>query len=197
MRKTKSFFSELLFLIIFSIVGISIGFVVGVDVITLYGEGLFTSWQQFESSLKFNKIIDLNYRTIWAKTSDGKLYSLDFNCYRDEPCNKWIEIDKMPSNIHGFGEQIAIENAPCQIRDFRFYRTPKNVVQCAESSIKGIEFSTYNHYVLLENGTIWTSQFSSLSINSEVLLLFSSIGLVLGFVAFVRFVKRRRTKQPK
>jgi hypothetical protein len=198
MKRIKSFFSYLLYFIGFSILGISIGFGVGYGLKTLYSEGLFTSWQQLDGSLRFIKLVEVTYDEIWAKTVDGKLYSWSFNCYREEPCNVWLETNEVLGNIHNFGEQSEIKNTSCQILDFKLYRKhPGNVVQCAENSIFGVESSMFSYYVLLENGTIWASHFHPSNIIGLVMISFSFIGFILGVRAFIVFVNRRREKKPK
>jgi hypothetical protein len=196
MQKMKSFCLYLLYFLGFSILGISIGFGIGVGLKILYDEGLFTSWKQLDGSLRYTELVKVTYDDIWAKTLDGKVYSWSFNCYREEPCNVWIETNETLENAQNFGQLSKIGNAPCQILDFKLYRKPpRNAVQCGESMIFGVESSLFSYYVLLENGTIWASHFHPSNIFGLVMILFLPVGFILGVRVFIIFVNRRRKTQ--
>ena len=195
MQQTKSFLLSLLFFIVFSILGIAVGFGIGQIVITFNNEGLFTSWKRLDGSLKFEQIADATSQMVWAKAANEKLYSQDSNCYRNaNSCNQWAETSEIPNDIHNVPEQPMIKNGSCPIHNFRFFRKPPgNLVECAQTQFLGFDSGTVVYYALLRDGTIWTWRFSGSTIVDIFLtVLFSLVGLVLSIIIFVVFMIRRR-----
>lgn len=193
MERVKSILLTLLFFIVFSVLGIAVGFGVGHVVVILDNEGLFSSWKLLDGSLKFEQIIDATSQTVWAKTNDGKLYSWKFNCLN---CNRWIETQDVPTDLYDSGERSMIKDITCETDSYKFFRQPPgHLVECARGWFAGPEFGTVVYYALLEDGKIWTWQHtSSMVFDIIVPISFSFGGLILGIIAFMVFVIRRRMK---
>ena len=193
MQTVKNLFLSLLFFIVFSVLGNAVGFGIGYIVTILNNEGLFISWKQLDSHLEFEKIADVTSQTVWARASDGKLYSWDSNCDRETKCNRWVETKGIPNIIYGGPEQPMIKNDSCQIRKFRFIgKLPGNLLECAQGSFLGFDSETTVYYALLDDGTIWTWRFSrSMIVDIFLTILFSFGGLVLGILVFFVFMIRR------
>lgn len=124
MRQVKRFSLLLLLFIVFSVLGSAVGFGVGCIVVTLNNEGLFATWKQLDGSLKFEQIVDVTSQTIWAQTSDGKIYSRGSSCYHEAQCNTWAETKEVPNLVYDGPEQPMIKSDSCQITRFRFLRKP-------------------------------------------------------------------------
>ncbi len=196
MQQLKNFFSSLLFFIGFSVLGIVVGFGVGYIVTVLNNEGLFASWKQLDSSKKFENIVDISFQTIWAQTSDEKLYSLDFYCDSDPNCNQWIEAKDMPEDTNYAYEQPVKKSDTCKIPSFQFFRELSgNPIECAQIEFYGMESQTNASFALLDDGKIWSWEYTSSRIVDIVVPIFFSLGgLTLGIIAFIVFVIRRRMK---
>ena len=170
MQQAKSFFLSLLLFIVFSVLGIAVGFSAGYSIVVLDNEGLFSSWKLLNGSLKFEQIIDATSQTVWAQTKDGKFYSWNFNCLN---CNQWVETQEVPTDLYDFGERSMIKDVTCETRGHKFFRKPPgNIVECARGWFAGPEFGTVAYYALLEDGEIWTWQHSSSMIFDIVVPIF-------------------------
>jgi|SRR5688572_4034080 len=196
MQQAKTLFLSLLFFIGFSILGIAVGFGIGNIGVALNNEGLFTSWKQLDSSQKFEQIVDISFQTIWAQTSDEKLYSWKFYCNRNSDCNRWIEAKDIPENTNFAYEQPVKKSDACRIPSFQFFReVPGNPIECAQIEFYGMENQTNASFVLLDDGKIWSWQFtSSMIVDLLVLVRFSLSGLILGITFFIIFMIRRKKK---
>ena len=125
----KNLFLLLFSFIGFSILGMAIGFGIGSVGIVLNNEGLFTSWQQLDSSQKMEHIVDISFQKIWAQTSDNKLYSLKFYCDHTPDCNRWIEAKNISENTNFAYEQPVRKNDSCSIPSFQFFtKVPGNPI---------------------------------------------------------------------
>lgn len=100
MQNAKTLFLSLLLFIGFSILGIAVGFGIGSIGVALKNEGLFTSWKQLDGSQKIEHIVNISSQTIWAQTSDNKLYSWKFYCDHTPDCNQWIEAKDISENTN-------------------------------------------------------------------------------------------------
>lgn len=133
MQKAKILFLSLLFLIGFSIPGSVFGFGIGNIGVALNNEGLFTSWEPLDSSQKMEHIVDISFQTIWAQTSDGKLYSSKFYCDQTPDCNRWIEAKDISENTNFAYEQPVKKNDSCIIPSFssseKYLETLLNVLK--------------------------------------------------------------------
>ncbi len=115
MQKLKSYLLTLFFFVLFCILGIIVGIGLGYGVLILDSNGLFSSWELLNGSQQFEKIIRADTQTVWAQASDGKVYSWDTNCIR-ENCNQWVEVKEIPEAIYDPQERLVIGDL-CMLDD--------------------------------------------------------------------------------
>jgi hypothetical protein len=192
----KNFFLSFLFFIVFSVLGIAVGFGIGHLVTALNNEGLFTSWKQLDSSPKFKQIEDVSSEMVWAKAEDGKLYSWKFYCSRDPSCQQWVEVKELSNDTNYAYGQLIKKSDSCQNQSFRFYtKPPGNTIDCLQVEFAGIETGTSVHFALLDDGTMWAWQFTGTMIVDIFLTIWFSIGgLILGIIIFIVFMIRQARK---
>ena len=189
-----------LFAIIFVIIvflGITLGFRVGSFIEDFPTSGAFTSWRLLNSPVKFTEIVDINPDGIWAQTTEGKLY-FGLLCYEQvEICDsQWKETTSIPSNAHDNDYWPTMEKGKTCQKDVQGYpkKLPGEIVECVIKSFPegGRGQSTY--VALLKDGTLW--QWYQFHPNNDVpivaLIIGPFIGLVLGVIAGVRFLRLRK-----
>ncbi|MRS05119.1 hypothetical protein EG832_18190 [bacterium] len=192
MQKLKSCLLTLFFFILFCILGIIVGIGLGFGVLILDSNGLFSSWKLLNSSQPFEKIISADIQTVWAQATDGKIYSFNTNCYR-ENCNQWIEVKEIPEDYYGDEDKLVISDS-CPF-DKGIQKAPGNVIECAHIKLRGADFGGDVYYALLDGGKIWMWEHFSSSIDFEVAPVFGGFfGLIIGFVGFIFFMARRVAK---
>ncbi len=114
-------------------------------------------WEQINSSYTFTQIVDANSHSIWAKTTENRMYAWDFYCDSTTRCKEWVETDIIPDNAHdigGVGELQMVKATTCQLFETSPKQSPKNVVECAVGSHQ-LTVGSSTYYALLKDGTIW------------------------------------------
>jgi ABC-type antimicrobial peptide transport system permease subunit len=191
-QKLKSCLLTLFFFVLFCILGIIVGIGMGYGALILHSNGLFSSWELLNSDQQFEKIIRADTQTVWARASDGKVYSWDTNCIR-ENCNQWVEVKEIPEAIDDPQETLVI-GASCTLRN-GVRKAPGNVIECAHVKLRGPDYGVEVYYALLAGGKIWMWEYFISSIDLEVAPVFGGFfGLIIGFVGFIFFMARRVAK---
>lgn len=194
-QKLKSFLVSFLLLIVFSMVGIAIGYFAGATYADFKGEGKFSHWEELGGTLKFEQIVDATSQIIWAKTADGTLYSLATNCARGTNCYEWIEAKEVPADIHGYGGQSMERGSSCPPSQLKYFSNPPgNLVECVRAITYGMDImpGTTVYYALLEDGKIWAWTYSYSMMDDLIYsVLCTCPGLILGIVAFIFFMRYR------
>jgi len=194
MRKLKSCLLELFFFVLFCILGIIVGIGIGYGMLILDAYGIFSSWELLNGNQQLEKIMSADTQTVWARASDGKVYSWDTNCFR-ENCNQWVEVKEIPKDIDDW-ERLVISNSCTLGNGVR--KAPGNVIECAHVVLSGPDFGTTVYYVLMDGGKIWMWEHTNSSIGLEVAPVFGGFfGLIIGFIGFIFFMARRVSKSEK
>lgn len=200
MDESKNSLSAFSSFLLFAFLGAIGGCVVGLFVSFGQYAGIFSSWETLETSLKFNHIIEAAYDSVWAQSSDGKIYAWNSNCYVETKCDQWDEVDEIPDNL-SLGQK-PIERAPsCMELGFNYSANrPNRVIECVKvvPYSPDPEFGMAAYYVLLDDGQIRTWRHSS----SLLLVIFQSIaimflGILLSVILFVASAIYTTRKQKK
>lgn len=194
MQKLKSFFLSILYFVVFCVLGLIVGVGIAYGFLILGGQGVFSSWELLKGDHQFEKIITADNQTVWAQASDGKVYSWNTNCYR-ENCDQWIQANEVPKNDSEYysGETIDIGSS-CGADD-RVRNAPGEVVECARVVVKMADFGTTVYYALLDDGQIWMWQHTGSNIEFEIApICGGGLGIMAGIVGFIFFMARRVTK---
>ena len=197
MQKLTRFFLSVFYFIVFCVVGLIIGVGIAYGFLILGGQGVFSSWELLKGDHPFEKIITADNQTVWAQASDGKVYSWNTNCYR-ENCDQWVEAKEIPKNDSEYysGQTLEISNS-CGTDD-RVRNAPGKVVECAHVVVSMADFGTTVDYALLDDGQIWMWELSGSNIEFEVVPLCGGfLGIVAGIVGFIIFMIRRERKSQK
>jgi hypothetical protein len=195
MQKLKSCLLELFFFVLFCILGIIVGIGIGYGALILGANGLFSSWELLNGDQQFENIVSADSQTVWARASDGKLYSWDTNCLR-ENCKQWVEVKEIPEDFYSPQETLVISDS-CPLDD-NVRKAPGNVVECAHVVLRGPDYGVEVYYALLDNGKIWMWEHFGSSIDLAVApVLGGFFGLIIGFVGFIFFMARRVSKSEK
>ena len=197
MQKLKSFFLSLLYFVVLCIFGLIVGIGIAYGFLTFGAQGAFSSWELLSGNHQFEKIITADPQTVWAQASDGKVYSWNANCYR-ENCDQWVEAKEIPENSFEYatGESIEISNS-CNTDD-RARKTPGRVIECAHVAFAGAGYGIEVYYALIDDGTIWMWKYSGSSIGIELTLICGCFfGINAGIFGFVVFMLRRATKSKR
>lgn len=200
-QKGKNSFVSLLLFMVFSGLGLAIGYGVGNLRYYLGSEGFFSSWTLLDGPQHFEKINDATRIQVWAQTSDGKLYYFPTNCAVQADCNKWIETPQVPDNIHTdvFPPEEPVERGvPCPSSGYKYLKNPPgNLVDCARVIAPGMDImpGTLVYYALLDDGKIWMWSISG-SMYDRLLyvVLCSCPGLLLGITTFIIYAILRKKK---
>lgn len=188
--------------LLFLLVGAIAGFKIGSHLVGLQSSGAFASWKLLDGPYKFIEIVDANSATVWAKTSDGKLYSWD--CQYHECL--WIEVENVPADAHenqqGMGEQPLNKNDTCPV-DETFSPSedpPGKIAGCALGWYRSIDAGFGRYFALLEDGTIWSWQHTDDVINASMTIIPLSVldGLLTGsaiFFLIILAVQRNSTRK--
>lgn len=168
---------NLLLLFFLFVGGVIAGYKIGRHIVDLQASGSFVSWKPLVGPYKFEEIVDANSSTVWAKTSDGKLYSWD--CQYHECI--WTEVENVPADAHeydqGMGEQPLNKGDTCPVDDSfsPSNEPPGKIVGCALGWYRGIDTGFGSYYALLEDGTIWSWHHTNDVINASVIIIPLSI----------------------
>lgn len=204
-QDTKSFdqiytFAAFLFWVF---VGAIVGFILGNYFLDLQTSGAFVSWKLLDGQYNFTEIVDANSSMVWAKTSEGKLYSWD--CQYHE-CT-WTEVKNVPADAHetydGRGEQPLIKSNTCPT-DESFSpskKTPGKIAECALGRYWGIDTGYVSFYALLEDGTIWSWKHLNDVFNATMFIIPFSVldGILVGSTIFfiIILITNRHSKNNK
>jgi hypothetical protein len=195
MQKLKSCLLELFFFVLFCILGIIVGVGIGYGALILGANGLFSSWELLNGDQQFENIVGADTQTVWARASDGKTYSWDTNCLR-ENCKQWVEVTEIPEDIYDPQETLVI-NDSCPLDD-NVRKAPGNVIECAHVELRGPDYGVEVYYALLDNGKIWMWEHFGSSIDLAVVPVFGGFfGIFIGIVGFIFFMARRVSKSEK
>ena len=168
-------------LLVFSFLGIVIGFFVAANKIYKAQEGFYATWRELVYDEVFNTIVYANSNTIWAHDARENFLYRAVDCTDLPECHQWLKTKEIPTPISN-----AIEKrSSCSFHDYRFQEEPPaNVVQCVRAKDSKIVY-----YVLLEDGTIWywTNSYSSLRAY-QLLLTSASLGLLSGIGVFILYL---------
>jgi hypothetical protein len=201
MQKLQGCFLVVLTFLGFCILGFGIGYIAGYAFTRVANVGMLTSWQTFDSQIKFKHIEEATSQMVWARATDDKLYVWDTNCYREPNCEKWVEVIEVPENIHGNGKrpgEMPVERSKdCQSEPFLPSKLPGNVVECVRTRLAELDFGAVTYYALMEDGKIMVRHQNS-SMIFDIPAYCAIGGLVLGVISFiifmiVRFVRRKQT----
>jgi hypothetical protein len=194
-QKLKSCLLELFFFVLFCILGIIVGIGLGYGALILGANGLFSSWESLNGNQQFEKIISADTQTVWARASDGKTYSWDTNCLR-ENCKQWVEVKEIPEDFYSPQETLVISDSCTPVDGVR--KAPGNVIECAHVKLRGPDYGGEVYYALLDNGKIWMWEHSGSSIELAVAPVFGGFfGIFIGILGFIFFMARRVSKSEK
>jgi hypothetical protein len=194
MQKLKKFFLSLFFFVIFCVLGLIVGVGGGYGVLILGGQGAFSSWELLKGDHQFEKIITADNQTVWVQASDGKVYSWNTNCYR-ENCNQWVEVKEIPKNDSEYSSGTTIDIGSSCGTDDRVQNAPGKVVECAKVIESMADFGMTVYYALLDDDQIWMWKHSGSNIEFELIPLCGGfLGIVAGIIGFIVFLIRRATK---
>lgn len=145
-------------------------------------------WKKIEGSYNFVEIIDANPETLWAKTAEGKLYYLEFNCSESGECVQWVETKDIPSDIHNYGPESAerpLERGKtCPSTGGPYPKPSQKVVECVLNAYMTVVYiGTY--YALMDDGTIWYWNVPAGNDSIDAADVYGLLGLVLGFVVSI------------
>ena len=191
MKKILKFFLSLFYFIVFCILGLIVGIGIGFGFLFLKANGSFSFWNPLNSEYEFNKIVTADAQTVWARASNGKVYSWNTNCYH-ENCNQWIEAKEIPENDFesDTGEKIEINNSCNGVR-----KTPRRVIECAHVLSIGADYMVNVYYALIADGTIWMWENSGNSIEIQIMpLCGGGFGIIAGIMGYLIFMTRNITK---
>ncbi len=184
---------------IFIVVGIVLGFRIGSFIEVFPYSGYYASWKPLNGSVKFTEIVDVNPDTIWARTTEGKLFFGELCFNESKTCDpKWRETTSVPNNAHDNDYWPDIIKSKSCPEDDQGYpkKLSGEVVECVTKSFLegGKDQSTY--IALLQDGTLW--QWYQFHPNNDVPLVALCIGpfagLLLGIgvgVGFLRTLQKR------
>lgn len=201
MQDLKRFFVTLFIIIGFSVAGVIAGYLAGITWSSLRSEARFSHWQELESSLKFRKITGVTFKTVWAKTIDGELYSWDASCFNGPNCNQWIPVKETPGTDYKYDNKSIKRFKGCPASNVKdIANPPGDVVECilVKSSDSNGTANRLVYYVLLEDGKVWAWEINYSSMN-DLSYSFRWIcpGSVIGIVAFVVFMLHREKNKVK
>jgi hypothetical protein len=181
---------------LFAIAGIIVGIIAGIVILYFQNIGAFTRWQLLDGSAKFTHIVNGNTSTVWAQSSDGKLYVRNLNCVW-EKCDFWTETESVPEDAMAPHEGISISSTCSVESGVKPKKQPGNVVECALARGAMYETSWIVYYALLDDGTIWYWKYTS-DLYAFLYTIFTSLlaGVILGvltsLVIFIIRIKRRK-----
>lgn len=178
----------LLLIIFFPCLGLYIGMEIG----SFRDENKqkYEPWKQIESPYKFKEIVDATSDTVWVKTIDGKLYSWEMYCDHDMECEKWVETQEVPADIHeGYAAQQFEKNNFCPLSRSSLPKEPPSTVkECGVGSYMSIVWIA-QYYALLDDGTIWYWKYPVGNDSVGWTEIYSLGGIFAGFaIALLAFV---------
>jgi len=189
--------------VLFLGLGLVVGNRIGAKLAYLQDEGYGLSWKLLGSQLKFEGILDATSYQVWAKASDGKIYSIFSGCDGNPDCNQWIETQGVPDDVHSGLEMEMEEGTTCPHAEiFKYFENPPgNLIKCVRTLHYGMDIMPgwLVYYALTDDGKIWTWSYSNTPTlgHFEFPVLCSCSGLLLGITAFMIFRKRTTQMQVK
>ncbi len=173
MQKTSGCFlllSNLLWVVLFAVLGGIIGHFSGKVIVSLYNQGFFTHWRLLKSPYKISHIVGTDgFDRILVQTDGGKhfFYFSDSGeafgqCdARKDRCEVWVEVES-PS-IEKWSQESKTD---CSFQDIDLWNSPSSPpplvrtsdpIECtfvfSGSPSGGKHYRRY--YVLLDNGQVW------------------------------------------
>jgi hypothetical protein len=194
----KEFSASCFFLLLFSVLGVVLGYGIAKILSDPFEEGVFAVWRPLNSRYTFTQILDANSTRIWARAEDGKIYTRMTYCIPGSNCGAWTETPAVKNDFDPSGWELRmVKSASCQENDWKYPRDPSpQVVECAAVYISGAEFGARIYYALLEDGSIKVWKHSSSMMQDGLLYLFVMfIGLLLGIVTFTVFMRYTGNKK--
>ena len=155
----------------------------------------FNLWRPIMSSVKFKHIISATTGSIQAEAGNNKTYS-HTNSTSTEDCSGWSE-KTCPKNAL-LNEEITIKKGTCVIEEIKYPKDPAGkVIECVRTTGDtgdGIYVITY--YTLLDDGSIWTWKYDTLSAQLYFPTVATFYGLLVGILlsSTYYFLEKRRNK---
>jgi len=159
-------------------------------------EGAFTRWKSItEPPGKLEKILLVDYSTIWIETEDKSIYYLNILCQLQlGECreNEWIKTEAVPPDESGFaddGYTLERQNN-CVFQDkfeMTYFRRPMgSVIECLKTYSLYPEVFVITYYARLSDNTIqYWHVFSSSNAYFQQMIGVGGLGLLGGIVIFL------------
>jgi hypothetical protein len=140
-----------------AVIGLTIGFIAGIIILTTMLEGSFVQWELLghpESAI--STLLTNNWGRVYVKTVNNETYEINLrNCQQKSgPC--WEKVTAVSET------PLSLADSSCSSRFSQMKRPPNLILQCVTyvSQIGG-EYSDEINFALLSDGNIWVWELSS------------------------------------
>jgi hypothetical protein len=192
--QNQSEISDRLFLlVIFTVLGMVLGFGIAHGVSSLATKGVFSFWKPLTSGVIVpEKILYANSNMVWVQTDRGEMYFHQINCpISSTECGTW----RPEENRNRFDnyEKPPNGNEECAAHVFiRPNAPPRNSIQCVYASRVHTLNDGFTYYALSSDQKIWYWRTPNSGQKSILVLMFILIGPLAGFFFGWNLTARRK-----
>lgn len=186
-------FHLMLLLVIFTILGVVIGFGVGSGISFFSSMGTFSYWKPLDAAPSVpEKILYANSNSVWIETAQGDIYIHQLNCsILSADCKAW-KVEKDGSRFKYY-EQPSESNEGCTVNvSVRPNAPPNNSIQCTYASRVNTLNDGFTYYALTGDHEVfyWRTPNSAQRL---IIFIFSILfGLFAGLLFGKDFTTRRK-----
>lgn len=184
---------RLFLLVIFTILGIVLGFGVAYGVSSLAAKGIFSLWKPISSDMIVpEKILYANSNVVWVQTDQGEMYFHQINCsILSTDCRTW-QPEENRNRFDNY-EKPPYGNEECAAHVFiRPNAPPRNSIQCVYASRVHTLNDGFTYYALSSDHKIWYWRTPNSGQKSTLVLMFILVGSLAGFFFGWNLTTRRK-----